>query len=130
MVRWYYYATPLFLVLEILFDIDIRVSPFIVDPIWRYGYYAFCFLCMIIIAAKPSFSFEVGIFECSVNLIVLFVGAASSWLFPFRISSTDETEIILSDNPPTAGGIIHFLVIGSVWILCFHRQVARLKDKR
>jgi len=127
MIRGYYFATPLFLLLEIVFDIDIRVSPFIADPYWRYGYYAFCFLCMAAVALKPAFSIAVGVLECSVNLVVLFVGAAVTWMFPFNTSSADEIEIVWRDNPITMGSIIHFLIVGGMWFMCFHSQVARLK---
>ncbi len=123
-IKGYYLATPIFLLLEIVFGLDIRVSSFISDPGWRIVYYIFCFVCMGIVLWKPRFTVEVGVLESSVNLIFLFVGAALTWMFPFTTISPENDEVILKHDPVTFMGIVNFLLLGTVWIICFRRWVA------
>jgi hypothetical protein len=126
-IKVYYFATPLFLILELAFGFDFRVNAYISDPKWRFFYYLFCFVCMIAIAWRPKFTIAVGILECSTNLIILFVGTAVSWMFPFTAVSPDTFEVLWVENPVTITNVISFLLVGSLWILCFRRQVSMLK---
>ena len=129
-IRGYYLATPVFLLLEFVFDLDLRVSPFIGDPRWRLVYYVLCFGCMTIILLKPALLVAVGLFECSLNIVVLFVGAALTWMFPFIPESPDEIEIFFRENPATLTSVVNFLIVGGMWIVCFHRRMMLLSLER
>jgi len=122
-IKGYYLATPLFLLLEFAFGLDVRVSSFISDPKWRLIYYLLCFVCMGIILWKPGLTVEVGILESSVNLVFLFVGAALAWMFPFTTVSPENDEIILRD-PVTFTEIATFLLLATIWTICFRRWIA------
>lgn len=123
-VKSYYIATPLFLVLEFAFGFDLRVSSFISNPAWRIMYYLFCFGCMGIILWRPGYTIGVGILESSVNLVFLFVGAALRWMFPFTWISEGGEEILWLDNPVTVMDVMNFVLVGTILIICFHRWVA------
>jgi len=123
-VKTYYFATPLFLILEFGFGFDLRVSSFIDDTAWRIVYYLFCFVCMGVILWRPAFTIGVGIVESSVNLIFLIVGAALRWMFPFTWITEDGNEVLRLEDPVTIMEVMNFLLVAIILILCFHRWMA------
>ncbi len=123
-VKSYYIATPLFLILEFAFGFDLRVNFFIDDPVWRIVYYLFCFACMGVILWKPGYTIGIGILESGVNLVFLFVGAALRWTFPFTWITEDGDEIAWLEDPVTVMDVMNFVLVGTILILCFHRWVA------
>lgn len=124
-IRGYYFATPVFLVVEIVTGLELRVSEYIGSPGWRVAYYGFCFLCMAAIVLRPKISVAIGLIECSTNLIVLFVGTARAWMFPLADSPPVELEVAWRGNPITPTSIASFLLTGSMLILSLRALTRR-----
>ncbi|MDJ0938272.1 MAG: hypothetical protein QNJ00_00780 [Woeseiaceae bacterium] len=67
----YYAATVLFVVLDVLLDINIRLS-FLADaPVWRGVYYAFCIACAVVMRWRPDLSVFIGAVEGLITIIGL-----------------------------------------------------------
>ena len=69
--RWYYYATPLFILLDYLAGINIRVSALDAMPLHKNAYYGFCILCGLCIYISPKYSPVVALFESAINYVLM-----------------------------------------------------------
>ena len=69
-VRWYYLATPLFLLADLLFRAPVRVS-FINSPSLRLLYYVFCFGCGIAMWKRPMWTRTVAMSETLLNFVLV-----------------------------------------------------------
>ena len=70
LLRWYYLATPIFLVIDVLLQAPLRVA-FVGASGWRWLYYAFCMAIGILMRARPSATAALGMLESSVNVFLL-----------------------------------------------------------
>jgi len=62
LLNYYYAATIVFVLLDYLLHINIRVA-FLQDwPAWRAFYYIFCFACFGLMMWRPGWSTEPGLF--------------------------------------------------------------------
>ena len=76
LLRWYYLATPVFWLLDILFHVRVRVA-FLDDfPLGRNLYYLLCFGIGIAATVQPRYTARLAFTESAVNLglLVLSVG--------------------------------------------------------
>jgi len=69
--KWYYYATPLFILLDYLLGINVRVSALDTMPFHKNAYYGFCILCGLCIYISPRFSPLVALLESAINYILM-----------------------------------------------------------
>ena len=77
-VRLYYFATPVFLLMEVLGGISFRVPYFLVTPALRYLYYAFCAACGAGCYFRPRATYIIAFVECTINITLLLTGFADS----------------------------------------------------
>jgi hypothetical protein len=70
LTRYYYLATPVFFLADLLWDAPVRAS-FIGDPRVRYAYYAACFGCGIVMWQSKTYTKRIGIVECLVNFTMV-----------------------------------------------------------
>ena len=76
LLRWYYFATPVFWLLDVLFHVRVRVA-FLDDfPLGRNLYYLLCCGVGIAAAVEPRYTARLAFGESAVNLglLVLSVG--------------------------------------------------------
>ena len=69
--KWYYYATLLFILLDYLLGINIRVSALDTLPLQKNAYYGFCIICALCIYIFPKYSPLVALFESAINIIMI-----------------------------------------------------------
>lgn len=70
-MRAYYAATAVFLLLDLVFDINIRIAFFESVPVLRAAYYGVCFTCLGLMLWRPSWTVIISAFESLVTLIAL-----------------------------------------------------------
>ncbi len=121
-IKAYYWATPLFLLLDLLWGIDVRVSAFIYHPVYKGIYYVFCFVCMAIVVWKPGASALVGLIESSINTAILCVGMMLS-VYLMGDLAIEEME---SFSPVTGERVINFILAGSICVCSFRRNVSAI----
>jgi hypothetical protein len=76
LLRWYYFATPVFWLLDVVWHVRVRVA-FLDDfPAGRNLYYALCCAIGIVAAAAPRYTRQLAFLESATNLglLVLSVG--------------------------------------------------------
>jgi hypothetical protein len=69
--KWYYYATPLFILLDYFFRINVRVSALDAMPFYKYAYYGFCILCGLCMYISPRYSPIVALLESAINYVLM-----------------------------------------------------------
>jgi hypothetical protein len=72
--KWYFYITPLFILLDYIFGINVRVSALETMPLYKNLYYGFCILCGICMYIIPRYSAVVALFESTINIMMLVLG--------------------------------------------------------
>jgi len=117
LVRIYYLGTPLFMLLDLFWRLNIRVAALEGRPGLRLGYYALCGGCAIVNRLRPEWAPRVGFLESSVNLLLL---ALSFFLSYFQL--LDSLSDGMTSVPGLATlGLPNFLLAGTVWLLSARR---------
>jgi hypothetical protein len=117
-VKTYYWATFLFLFLDIGFNVNIRVVGLAGFPVYKNFYYGLCLCCLGFIAWRPALAPLVAVVESGSNIALLCLGI----LLPIY----EMPEQVLSGvpiTPITTLHVLNFLVSGSVGVWSFHRGV-------
>ncbi len=112
----YYIATPVFIIIELLWGAGFRVPFILANPFIRYSYYAVCFGCGAGCYLRPRAVPFIALFESIINVTLIFVGYAIT-IAAARMSvmETGEAGEILSDN-----AMLGFFISASVAIFSFH----------
>lgn len=71
LVRWYFYITPLFIVLDYFWGFNFRISALDSEPLYKNLYYGLCILCGVLIYIIPRASALIGFVESLINLAML-----------------------------------------------------------
>jgi len=67
----YYFMTPVFIVLDYLFGINVRVTVLDAMPRYKYLYYGFCLFCGIGMYVLPRCTPVVALFESTLNILLV-----------------------------------------------------------
>ena len=128
LLRAYYIATPLFLIIELLCGISLRVPVFLTMPL-RCFYYGCCFAFGAVCYLRPRATPAVAFIESTVNIGLIFVGFGAAMIkAAYNVAETTTVPEFLSIK-----GVINFVFVGAVWIISFYKSQAvflrRFKDK-
>ncbi len=118
LVEWYYLATPLFLLLDIVFGYSIRISALDDSPVLQYGYYGVCFLAGILCFRHEVFSAVFGLFESVLNIFLLIW----SIMGPYYAAIQKAAEGEPIDNPMSIDHLANFVIVGPVLLICFYNN--------
>ena len=79
--RLYFYITPLFILLDYVLGVNVRVSALDSWPVYKNLYYGFCILCGVCMYFVPRYSAIVTLFESIINfgMIVISDHRQSRW---------------------------------------------------
>ena len=69
--KWYYYATPIFILLDYIMGINVRVSALDAMPLYKNLYYGFCILCGLGMYISPRYSPVVALLESAINYVLM-----------------------------------------------------------
>ncbi len=120
---WYYAATVVFLLLDYLGGVNVRVAFLESLPAARMAYYAICFTCLGLMIWRPAWTTLIGTFESLVTLIALIFSMALRVLIP--------TDAIFEENVAfvTYQEIVNFVISGSMAWLAWTRGLQALRDQ-
>ncbi len=125
LLRLYYMATAVFLVLDYLFGINIRLAALDAFPVWRAIYYVFCFVCLSLIWWRPLLSRWVGTIESLFTLVLLIVTMG------VRVMTYSETILQTGEGFISSEEIINFVLAGGIaWIAYMRGSLAIQNDLR
>ena len=125
--KWYYYATPIFILLDYLFGINVRVSALDAMPFYKNLYYGFCILCGLGMYISPRYSPVVALIESAINYVLMIL----LLLRPYIICLMQE-DIIgegwQSVEALTAQNIINLALAAVVAALAFKASIYKLQS--
>jgi hypothetical protein len=121
LLRLYYLATPLFILLDLFFNLNVRAAGLSAYPIAKWSYYFFVLACAGFIWKVPRWSLLTGFVESSVNLVVLFVG----FVGPYYRMLAASVETTPMGNPYTLNSVFNFFLSGSILLVAFYSQIPR-----
>ncbi len=107
-LRLYYAATALFLLLDFVFNINVRVAFLEQWPGWRLLYYGLCFAIFAAIAWRPALAGLLGVAESLLTLVALIVTMA------VRVMVVTDEMIETGGGFVTSQEIINFLLSGGI----------------
>jgi len=128
--RWYFYITPLFILLDYIFGINVRVSALETMPLYKNLYYGFCILCGICMYIIPRYSAVVALFESSINIIMLVL----SIYLPFIRTLTALMDDVLDADFTTLEELlkvqpmINLFIVGFCLILTFRKSIETIAE--
>jgi hypothetical protein len=127
--RWYFYITPLFILLDYFWGVNVRVSALDSVPLYKNLYYGFCILCGICMYIVPRYSAVVALFESSINFMMvvlgIFVPYVQTILYMDDILNADFKAMEASLN---AQSIVNLLIVGSCVILTFRKSIETIAE--
>jgi hypothetical protein len=125
--KWYYYATPLFILLDYLLGINVRVSALDAMPLYKYAYYGFCILCGLCMYISPRYSPIIALLESAINYVLMIL----LLLTPY-IRCLMQEDIIgegwQNVEALTAQQIINLLIAALVAAYAFKASINKLAE--
>ncbi len=119
MFRIYYAATAVFLLLDYVFGINIRLASLDSLPGWRAAYYVVCFGCLALMLWQPAWSLWVTTTESLITLAMLIIAMGS------RVITLSDRVLSNGTGIVTPEEIINFVIAGGVaWVSYTHGSLA------
>lgn len=123
MIRFYYLATVIFLLLDILVDINVRVAFLEGFPALRATYYAVIFTCMALILWRPSWADVIGAVESLTSLVALILSMGVRVMVPGSAMVNSGAGFV------TVPEIFNFLIVGFIGYYSWQHGMQAFFDK-
>lgn len=122
LLRYYYAATILFVLLDYVLNINVRVAFLEAWPTWRALYYGFCFTCLGLMLWRPAWSTWIGTFESllTLSLLILNMGV--------RVTLVTDQMIETGRGGVTPSEIINFVIVSGAAYVSFMRGATTLSE--
>ncbi len=123
-MRVYYLATVLFLLLDIVFNVNVRIAFLESHATLRALYYAVIFACMVLILWRPGWTVIISAVESLVTLVALILNMGMRTML--------VTDAMLEGGVGfvTMPEIFNFMISGSIAYLAFMRGMNELTNNR
>ena len=122
----FYYLTPIFILMDYVFNFNIRIAGLDGFGTYKKFYYMFCLICAFLIYRFDGYSLIVGFFESILNLLILFIG----FLLPyFRYASLIADGNFEEVSFYNSHMIINFMISGFIVILSFQYSLKEIETK-
>ena len=121
-MRVYYLATVLFLLLDIMFDVNVRIAFLESHATLRALYYAVIFTCMALILWRPGWTVIISAVESLVLLVALILSMGMRTMLVSDAMLDDGVGFV------TMPEIINFMITGGIAYLAFMRGMKELKS--
>ena len=120
-MRWYYAATAVFLLLDLLLDVNVRIAFLDASPALRAAYYGVCFACLGMMLWRPAWTVIISAFESLVTLSALIIS--------FGTHAILVSDAMLEGREPFVSipEVVNFLMSGSIAYIAWSRGIAELQ---
>lgn len=120
-LRAYYAATALFLVIDYGFGVNVRVAFLESAPGLRLAYYGVCFACLILMFWRPAWTTLVAAVESLATLVALIVNMA--------LRSMLITDAMLESGSGfvTMPEIVNFMIAGAAAYIAWLQNLSALQ---
>jgi hypothetical protein len=119
----YYSATALFMLLDYVFEINVRLAFLDLYPGWRLAYYLFCFLCLGLILWRPAWAAFIGAAESILTVSLLIISAA------MRVIIVTDEMIDTGRGAVSYNEMINFAIAFSVVYVSYTRSIKALQGR-
>jgi hypothetical protein len=120
-IRVYYLATFVFLLFDVILNINVRVAFFETSPALRASYYAALFTCMALVLWRPGWTVVIGAIESLVVLVALILGMG------MRTMVVSDAMLEGAAGVVTLPEIINFMITGGIAYLAFRRGIHQIR---
>jgi hypothetical protein len=121
LLRLYYGATVIFLLLDYVLGVNIRLAALDNAPLWRLFYYAFCFACLGLMIWRPALSAWVATAESLLTLSLLIITMA------LRVIVVSDDMIETGRGAVSLSEIVNFMLVSGVAYVAYLQNLATLK---
>lgn len=128
LARWYFYITPLFIVIDYLWGFNFRISALDSEPTYKYLYYGFCILCGVLIYIFPNYSAIAGLFESSINIMLLILNIYLPYIRTITelMDNALEADFNALYESLTIDPVINLFISVSCIVLTFRASIDRI----
>ena len=121
LLRIYYAATLLFVVLDYFLHINIRLAFLETRPEMRALYYLLCFVCLGLILWRPGWSLWIGTIESllALSLLIITMGV--------RVMTVSEQMLQTGAGLVRISEILNFLIVGGAAWIAYMRGILAIK---
>ena len=119
-IQLYYTATALFLLLDFVFSINVRLTFLEAWPNWRIAYYLLCFGILAISLWRPAMADVLGALESLVTLVAIILAMA------VRVLVVTDEMIESGTGYVSGREILNFAISGGIAWLCWQHAARRL----
>ncbi|MHC4243739.1 MAG: hypothetical protein ACYSU4_15140 [Planctomycetota bacterium] len=128
--RWYFYITPLFILLDYIVGINVRVSALETMPTYKNLYYGFCILCGVCMYIIPRYSAVVALLESSINIMMLVLGIFLPYI---RTITALMDDVLGADSKALEESLkvqpmVNLFIVGSCLILTFRKSIETIAE--
>jgi len=116
----YYAGTALFLLLDYVLGINVRIAFLDPWPLARLGYYVFCFACLALIFWRPAWATAVGTVESLITLVALILSMAVRVMVPNDAIFEEMGTIVTTEE------LVNFMISGFVAYFAWVRGLKAL----
>lgn len=114
----YYGATLIFLLIDVVFGLSIRIAFLDANPAIKMGYYAFCMACFILMVWKPALTVLIGATESLVTLVSLILLMGMRVMVP--------TDQMLETGVITISEMLNFIIAGGIAYIAWSQAILAL----
>lgn len=123
MLHLYYAATAVFLLLDYVFGINVRLASLDTLPGWRAIYYLVCFGCLGLMVWRPAWTLWVATTESLITLSMLIIAMGA------RVFTLSDRMLSSGTGLVTIEEIINFGISGGIAWIAWQRGSAAIRDE-
>ena len=129
-VRLYFYITPLFILLDFIFGINVRVSALETMPTYKNLYYGFCILCGICMYIIPRYSAIVALLESSINIMMLVLGVFLPYIRTLTALMDDVlgADFKAMEESLKVQPMVNLFIVASCLIFTFRASIKEIAE--
>ena len=120
----YYAATLVFVVLDYLLGVNVRIAFLEPWPLAKLAYYGLCFACLLLMIWKPGWAVVTAAIESLAAVVALTVAMA------LRVMIVTDEMVEMGTGFVTHEEIVNYLISGSVAYFAWYRAVQGLKSSK
>jgi len=125
--KFYYYITPLFILLDYFGGISVRVAVLDSMPMYKNLYYGFCIFCAVSVYFRPQFTAVITLFESTIIVLITVL----SVFLPYVQFITQVDDVLNENwdilNAFTVPKIVNLMLAGTMAIVAFYGSIDALR---
>ena len=121
--RLYFYITPVFIVLDYFWGLNVRVAALDSMPMYKNLYYGFCVLCGVCMLIIPRYSAIVALFESIINFMMLVLSIYLPYIRTVTSLDVLSDDFKVLENLLSVGPMTNLVIVASCIILTFRASI-------